>query len=145
VLSIAVTKYQTQFLSTEYWLLATGYSVQCFPPTRHPAYTRGMSEPQRKRRGPLLWLADRSLRFWIGVSMTLPILYVASFGPACWFGSRSGTTILVSRAYVPVARIVETWPRIGLLIRWYARCGLPAKTRAAVPTTFKENGGVLLL
>lgn len=34
-----------------------------------------------ERRGPLLWLAGRSRRFWIVVVALLPGLYVASFGP----------------------------------------------------------------
>jgi hypothetical protein len=38
------------------------------------------------RGGPLLWLAARSRRFWI-MAMTLPMLYLASFGPACWISS----------------------------------------------------------
>ena len=43
-----------------------------------------MDEPERKCRGPLLWLAGRSRRFWIVVALlpVLPVLYVASFGQA---------------------------------------------------------------
>jgi len=42
-----------------------------------------MDKPERKRRGPLTWLADRTWRFWVVMAL-LPALYVASYGPACW-------------------------------------------------------------
>jgi len=44
----------------------------------------GMGKRPTKRRGPLLWLAARSRRFWLIASIVLPVLYVASFGPVCW-------------------------------------------------------------
>src|SRR5262245_45893888 len=47
----------------------------------------GMSERSRERRGPLFWLMSRSRRFWI-IAVISSILYVASFGPACWITSR---------------------------------------------------------
>lgn len=44
-----------------------------------------MSDEQpTKRQGPLLWLSARSWRFW-GVVALLPVLYVASSGPAGMF------------------------------------------------------------
>jgi hypothetical protein len=46
-----------------------------------------MTAQPDKRRGPLLWLAARSRRFWI-VTVLVPLLYVASFGPACWMAER---------------------------------------------------------
>ena len=39
-----------------------------------------MNEPTAKRKGPLLWLAGRSRRFWIVVAL-VPVLYVLSSGP----------------------------------------------------------------
>ncbi len=39
--------------------------------------------------GLLYWLSRRSWRFWIIVA-ALPILYVVSFGPACWIASYTG-------------------------------------------------------
>lgn len=63
-----------------------------------------MSERRRKRRGPLLWLADRSRRFWI-IAAALPILYAASFGPACWIYSRSEDLEIwqtADRIYYPI-------------------------------------------
>jgi hypothetical protein len=43
-----------------------------------------MDERPNKSRGPLLWLAGRSRRFWVGAMVMMPLLYVGSFGPACW-------------------------------------------------------------
>ena len=44
-----------------------------------------MDQRPDKRRGPLLWLAGRTWRFWV-VAVVLPLLYVASFGPvSCMF------------------------------------------------------------
>jgi hypothetical protein len=48
-----------------------------------------MDDRPKKRRGPLLWLAAKSWRFWIVVVLA-PLLYVASFGPACWITSHAG-------------------------------------------------------
>ena len=42
--------------------------------------TSGIDEP-KKRRGPLLWLAGRSWRFWIGGAVITPVLYGASVPP----------------------------------------------------------------
>lgn len=48
---------------------------------------RRSNQAEPRRRGPLYWLAGRSRRFWI-LATTVPMLYVASFGPACWISSR---------------------------------------------------------
>jgi hypothetical protein len=40
-----------------------------------------MNEP-KKRRGPILWLAERSWRFWTVVAIALVLLYPLSSGPA---------------------------------------------------------------
>jgi len=37
-----------------------------------------MDEPPPKRRGPLLWLASRSRRFWLAAIGATPVAYVAS-------------------------------------------------------------------
>jgi hypothetical protein len=40
-----------------------------------------MDEQPRKRRGPLIWLASRSRRFWIVLAILLPFIYVLGSGP----------------------------------------------------------------
>jgi hypothetical protein len=86
--------------------------------------------------------------FWATVALVVVLVgYPLSFGPACWwFGKPSEQVVLVSRAYAPIGWIaVHAWTPIGLVFRWYARVGLPPKVRVAVPTSQKENGGILLL
>lgn len=62
----------------------------------------GMSDRLTKRRGPLLWLADRSRRFWI-ITAALPFVYVALFGAACWVNRRTGTgSRVLGVAYLPI-------------------------------------------
>jgi hypothetical protein len=48
----------------------------------------GMDGRRKNHGGPLYWLSRRSRRFWIVTGVLLPVLYVASFGPACWITSR---------------------------------------------------------
>ena len=44
-----------------------------------------MGEPERKRRGPItLFYESRRFRWTIIAVVLIPILYVVSFGPACW-------------------------------------------------------------
>jgi hypothetical protein len=51
-----------------------------------------MDRPERKRRGPLRWLADRTWRFWVGVPLLVlvlhPFVYVGSFALALWLSDR---------------------------------------------------------
>jgi hypothetical protein len=82
-----------------------------------------MSEAERKRRGPLLWLADRSRRFWIITVMSLPVLYVGSFGPACWWFSKQekGVYHRVALPYWPIGWAAKHGPRgLSRAIWWYA-------------------------
>jgi hypothetical protein len=87
------------------------------------------------------------LRRWITIPLIgIPLLYVASFGPACWFGDRSERVLLVSRAYFPIGWVAtRAWAPMGLVIRSYARMGLPRQVRVAVPTSPKRGGGILML
>src|SRR5204863_3534481 len=48
-----------------------------------------MTDQPRKRRGPLtLLLTSRRCRRWAAAVLALPILYLASFGPACSISAR---------------------------------------------------------
>ncbi len=52
-----------------------------------------MSDERKARVGP-----------WIIVGIILPMLYVASFGPACWMASRFEVAEgFVSASYLPIA------------------------------------------
>jgi hypothetical protein len=83
-----------------------------------------MSERPTKRRGPLLWLAGRSRRFWI-VGALLPVLYVASFGPACWISSRAkyGNLTVLPAVYLPLLEVMWSDMRIFGAFHWYADLG----------------------
>jgi len=82
-----------------------------------------MEDRRTTRGGPLYWLGRRSKRFWIAVA-AMPILYVASFGPACWIRSwcfqRSPPYVagtpgppepVLSMAYMPLGWLIENAPR----------------------------------
>src|SRR5262245_15377753 len=59
-----------------------------------------------RRRGQLLWLAERSRGFWV-MATTLPMLYLASFGPVCWSSSRMQPVgQFVNAAYPHLIRIM---------------------------------------
>ena len=87
-----------------------------------------MSEPERKRGGPLLWLADRSRRFWIIAAAMLPVAYVASFGPAVWLASRGqvdkSTVIRVCQPLIWLA-VVGPAP-IRKVVHWWGSLGVPS-------------------
>jgi hypothetical protein len=90
-----------------------------------------MSEPRQNHIG--LWLA--------GLLIGLPVLYVASFGPACWWFSKEATpefslrradVIDVPRslapqapqAYWPLGWLAANGPRpITRMLFWYATAG----------------------
>jgi len=110
-----------------------------------------MSTLPGKRRGPLLWLAGLSLRR-IGMGLALlPVLYVVSFGPACWLTSRTrrdysegslhplvmspGLTEihgpLIARgpdSYGPLLYAARRSTLVGKALLWYGRLGADAET-----------------
>src|SRR5437868_5112684 len=61
--------------------------------------------------------------FWTTVMFSLPVLYVLSFGPACWISSRSGIGVgVVNSAYQPMLGLAFDGPDViqrGTL--WYAQ------------------------
>jgi len=77
-----------------------------------------MSQPERKRRGPLTWLADRTWRFW-GVVGMLPVLYVASL--PCWVWAHyhgfvphgSQFALISDLCFTPVDWITDNFPTAG--------------------------------
>ena len=91
-----------------------------------------MDQPERKRRGPLTWLAGRSRRFRVvvAVAVNLPVLYVAGFGVACWHAYRNSLPEwagpLVKIVYWPLHSGVAYGPEPLLrLVRWYASLFAP--------------------
>lgn len=83
-----------------------------FPPTLPRRYdARVMDQRPTNRGGPLYWLGRRSSRFWIAVVAMIPVLYVASIGPACWLAERRGISIeLIDRFYGPLVAATRDGP-----------------------------------
>src|SRR5215469_16644118 len=92
-----------------------------------------MSEP-RKRPG---------VGFWATVVLTALVLYVASFGPACW-----ATTVDVSRpggprfhammiAYLPLGFVANEDNAAAEILQWWMGLGAPDDGRYTfVPTNW---------
>ena len=63
--------------------------------------------------------------FWATVALVVVLLYVASFGPACWITSRnslSGDWLFV--AYRPLVWTMENGPGLALdALAWYSLVG----------------------
>ena len=76
----------------------------------------GMNQPARKRRGPitLLYESRRFRRTIILSAVLLPVLYVASFGPACWLANSDYHRWLhpVAYAYHPFVAAVNLLPPV---------------------------------
>ena len=100
-----------------------------------------MDDPERKRLGPLAWLGGRSRRFWIGAGM-LPLLYFASFGPACWltarpFGDEGAGFDRVMIVYWPCGWLHQRGPRVAsAAIRWWMTVGARKNHAVMLPTRF---------
>lgn len=74
--------------------------------SRHslPRLPAGMMPGMKMRRGPLLWLADRSRRFWvIVIALNLPVFYMLSWFPL---------GVLHRRGFFPNSPVVSAyaWP-----------------------------------
>lgn len=93
-----------------------------------------------KPRGPLtLLMTSRSFRRWTAVTTLLPVLYVASVGPICWWFAKEpsfwmGCTPIpkvAPRAYWPIGWLAENaGRRVHDSIYWYAT---PRKGRVLLP------------
>ncbi len=59
-----------------------------------------MSEDRKKPLWP--WIA--------AVLIGLPVLYVASFGPACWLAARDSMPHVIAQLYVPLIACVAQCP-----------------------------------
>jgi len=73
----------------------------------------------------------------------LPVLYVASFGPACWLVSLSTTKRTVSKVYAPLGTVISRGPvLISDVLYWYASIGLRA--HVGVPVFFERDTARLI-
>jgi hypothetical protein len=109
-----------------------------------------------------VWLAvrivnrhERWAKRTLAVVVALPVLYVASFGPACWLTSQvyiGGEQIMWNRAliiYIPLARMIWEKPpedsRFSHLLCWWMTLGVPKGQRAIIPLEAKATTLLLML
>src|SRR5689334_13118600 len=86
-----------------------------------------MSDPEQKRRGPITLFCESRRFRWVVIALAallLPIVYVASLGPACWINLRTGAGgqaigafyrpigWLYSRSEVLQA-VIDAWVNLG--------------------------------
>jgi hypothetical protein len=73
---------------------------------------------------------------WIvALLIGLPVLYVASFGPACWLESRGYVDAdTVGPTYWPIVALYSSWRIIPVseAIYWYATIGVPENGTASM-------------
>jgi len=69
---------------------------------------------------------ERWAKWTLATVVVVPVLYVASFGPACWIVSRTDCGhAAFSEAYRPIACAVRKGPQFMWLNTWaYARWGM---------------------
>ncbi len=75
--------------------------------------------------------------FWASVALAIPVLYVLSFGPACWLVDRGNARIeVVARVYRPFVRAAAAENGIGRFLKWYGGLDRPRNTPATtIPMT----------
>lgn len=109
-----------------------------------------------KTRGPLMLLASsRKFRRWTaGLLIGVPLIYVASFGPACWWFAASAREVpggpaigndaaVVSRAYWPIGWILDRYRSLRPVFTWYSRL-FGVRSAVIVPVTGRSAQGTLL-
>jgi len=91
---------------------------------------------------------DRKTPLWpwiMALLMWLPVLYVLSFGPACWIVSRTKPRYFVPLIYFPIGRLALDGPQsIGSAIYKYALVGMPSHSQVGIPASFSGAGSFLM-
>jgi len=87
----------------------------------------GIEERPKKRRGPLLWLAARSRRFWIIASVVALLAgYPLSFGPAIWLTARGYVRASAAQYfYMPFLLSAEQAESLESAVTWWGSLGVP--------------------
>jgi|SRR5579872_1051786 len=86
-----------------------------------------MGERLKKRRGPLLWLAARSRRFWILAGLAgVQAGYPLNFGPAIWLTARGYLKeSAVQYVYMPLLLAAGEAEWLESAITWWGSLGVP--------------------
>lgn len=107
-----------------------------------------MEDPERKRRGPLGWLAGRSRGFWIAAVVLAPVLYVGSFGPACWY--TAVPQVMTSPVPPPHPLMIiyrplgSAWGYVGRYLNRWAVAGASPGTVIRIPFTFSGDEWMII-
>jgi hypothetical protein len=76
---------------------------------------------------------ERWAKWKLAATLCLPVLYVASFGPACWISSRADSQSLPA-AYLPIGWLLDNSPHsVTTALAQYAQAGMPAGSIVSVP------------
>ena len=77
---------------------------------------------------------ERWAKRTLAAVILLPVLYVLSFGPACWLSDRGYIPqVNVGEVYQPVTIAMIEFPNtVGAMMRSYSTVGSPADFRATV-------------
>ena len=94
-----------------------------------------MAGQPTNRGGPFYWLKRRSRRFWIIAIALLPVLYVGSFGPACWLCSRQpgSNPHAIPDLYIPIGQCALHSEWVYQASCHFAIIGMPADAQVGVP------------
>jgi hypothetical protein len=101
-----------------------------------------MSESERKRRGPITLLCEsRRFRWAVVALIAPPVLYVASFGPACWLTDYSGMgKEIVPMIYKPAIWCSVNGPGpVSAVVNWWAHLCCKNEWNWAVGTDGKYH------
>ena len=81
--------------------------------------------------------------FWAAAAAVLAVLYVTSFGPACWIQSRRGGSLALNSVYLPIGWAFANAPRIlSGTLQSYARLGM--KPGSLLLLTYRREGFFVL-
>jgi hypothetical protein len=92
-----------------------------------------------------IWLSVRIVnrrerwakRTAVALVVSLPLLYVASFGPACWLVAAPPDSLTrraaLSAFYLPIGRAITAWSWFGDAMFAYASFGMQPGTRVMIP------------
>jgi len=79
---------------------------------------------------------ERKKSVWpwsVSVLITLPFLYIASFGPACWISERTGIgEQAISKVFWPMVWFAEKNLRAREVVLWYASVGVTSGDSAFI-------------
>jgi hypothetical protein len=125
--------------------------------SRGTKYNRGMSERPTRQRGPVTAFSESPrFRRWVILGLLLlPMLYVAGFGPACWFSAvpRRGPGDDVPRAwmrfYFPMGALVHRTQsqdnkRLLWWITWGSASSSPPTPADGTGTGSRHRDGAIL-